>query len=66
MFPRLLEILLLGTGKSVAQLPLTLRNHLNKAGVQVEVMDTVRDFFALRTWGQRVLTTTVVECLFYV
>jgi len=34
------EILLLGTGKSVAQLPPALRNHLNQAGIKVDVMDT--------------------------
>jgi len=34
------EVLLLGTGKSVVQLPLALRNHLSQIGVQVDVMDT--------------------------
>ena len=36
------EVLLLGTGKSVVQLPLALRNHLSQVGIQVDVMDTVR------------------------
>ncbi|KAF9777415.1 NADH dehydrogenase 1 alpha subcomplex assembly factor 3 [Thelephora terrestris] len=30
----------LGTGKHAAPLPRTLRNHLNQAGIQVDVMDT--------------------------
>jgi NADH dehydrogenase [ubiquinone] 1 alpha subcomplex assembly factor 3 len=34
------EILLLGTGKHVAPLPQTLRNHLNQQGIQVDIMDT--------------------------
>jgi len=34
------EILLLGTGKHVALLPQAFRNHLNQAGIQVDVMDT--------------------------
>ena len=39
----LLEILLIGTGKSVNPLPATLRQYLNKLGIQVDVMDSVRD-----------------------
>ena len=38
-----LEILLIGTGKSVNPLPAILRQHLNKLGIQVDVMDSVRD-----------------------
>jgi len=34
------EILLLGTGKRVAMLPPALRQHLNRTGIQVDVMDT--------------------------
>jgi len=34
------EILLIGTGKSVNPLPATLRQHLNKIGIQVDVMDS--------------------------
>ncbi|KAI0650426.1 DUF498-domain-containing protein [Trametes meyenii] len=34
------EILLFGTGDRVAMLPPTLRQHLTKAGVQVDVMNT--------------------------
>ncbi len=37
------EILLIGTGKSVNPLPTILRQHLNKLGIQVDVMDSVRD-----------------------
>ena len=37
------EILLIGTGKSVNPLPTILRQHLNKLGIQVDVMDLVRD-----------------------
>ena len=37
------EILLIGTGKSVNPLPATLRQYLNKLGIQVDVMDSVRD-----------------------
>ncbi|KAI0276323.1 hypothetical protein BGY98DRAFT_986365 [Russula aff. rugulosa BPL654] len=36
------EILLIGTGKSVNPLPAVLRQHLNKIGIQVDVMDSVR------------------------
>ncbi|KAH9965776.1 DUF498-domain-containing protein [Russula dissimulans] len=34
------EILLIGTGKSVNPLPGVLRRHLNKLGIQVDVMDS--------------------------
>ncbi|KAF8484614.1 DUF498-domain-containing protein [Russula ochroleuca] len=34
------EILLIGTGKSVNPLPAILRQHLNKLGIQVDVMDS--------------------------
>ncbi|KAI0268101.1 DUF498-domain-containing protein, partial [Gloeopeniophorella convolvens] len=34
------EILLIGTGKSVSPLPSALRQHLNKLGIQVDVMDS--------------------------
>jgi NADH dehydrogenase [ubiquinone] 1 alpha subcomplex assembly factor 3 len=37
------EILLVGTGKSVAPLPTPLRQYLNKLGIQVDVMDSVED-----------------------
>ena len=36
------EILLIGTGKSVKPLPAVLRRYLNKLGIQVDVMDSVR------------------------
>ena len=36
------EILLIGTGKSVNPLPAVLRRYLNKLGIQVDVMDSVR------------------------
>ena len=39
---RLPEILLIGTGKSVKPLPAVLRRYLNKLGIQVDVMDSVR------------------------
>ena len=35
--------MLIGTGKSVNPLPATLRQYLNKLGIQVDVMDSVRD-----------------------
>lgn len=60
------EILILGTGKSTVQLPPTLRNHLSQAGIQVDVMDTVRVWFALAACIWCVLTTIVVERLLYV
>ncbi|RDB20158.1 NADH dehydrogenase [ubiquinone] 1 alpha subcomplex assembly factor 3 [Hypsizygus marmoreus] len=34
------EILLLGTGKTIAQAPPSLRTYLNQLGIQVDVMDT--------------------------
>ncbi|KAH0588050.1 NADH dehydrogenase [ubiquinone] 1 alpha subcomplex assembly factor 3 [Termitomyces sp. J132] len=34
------EILLLGTGKSIANVPVDLRTYLNKLGIQLDVMDT--------------------------
>ena len=61
-----LEILLLGTGKSVAQLPPKLRSHLNQAGIHVDVMDTVRVRSASTVGGRSVLTTMTVERLLYV
>ncbi|KAG6856987.1 hypothetical protein H0H87_011081 [Tephrocybe sp. NHM501043] len=39
------EILILGTGKSIAHVPAALRTYLNKLGIQVDVMDTVRSIF---------------------
>ena len=42
MVYRSLEILLIGTGKSVKPLPAVLRRYLNKLGIQVDVMDSVR------------------------
>ena len=39
---RRIEILLLGTGPTLSQIPLPLRSHLNQLGIQVDVMDTVR------------------------
>lgn len=36
------EILVLGTGKTIFQPPPSIREHLNKMGIQLEVMDTVR------------------------
>lgn len=41
-FVRSPEILLIGTGKSVNPLPAVLRQHLNKLGIQIDVMDSVR------------------------
>lgn len=38
-----LEILLLGTGKRISQAPPALRTYLNQLGIQVDVMDTVRN-----------------------
>ena len=35
------EILLLGTGERVEMVPAALRQYLNKAGIQVDVMNTV-------------------------
>ncbi|KAG5648710.1 hypothetical protein DXG03_000057 [Asterophora parasitica] len=37
------EILLLGTGKAIAQVPPFLRTYLNQLGIQVDIMDTVRN-----------------------
>ncbi|KAG6812937.1 hypothetical protein H0H92_015257 [Tricholoma furcatifolium] len=34
------EILLLGTGKTIAHVPVGIRTYLNKLGIQVDVMDT--------------------------
>ncbi|KAF8632320.1 hypothetical protein AX15_001942 [Amanita polypyramis BW_CC] len=34
------EILLLGTGKTISQLPPSLRMHINLLGIQLDVMDT--------------------------
>ncbi|KAG6919730.1 hypothetical protein DXG01_001564 [Tephrocybe rancida] len=34
------EILILGTGKSIAHVPATLRTYLNQLGIQLDVMDT--------------------------
>ena len=43
------EILLIGTGKSVNPLPATLRQYLNKLGIQVDVMDSVEDTSPFRS-----------------
>ena len=39
---RSIEILILGTGKSVSQPPPSIRSYLNSLGIQLDVMDTVR------------------------
>jgi NADH dehydrogenase [ubiquinone] 1 alpha subcomplex assembly factor 3 len=48
------EILLFGTGKSVARLPSHLHSYVNQLGIQVDVMDTVRCFASLTylTYGR--------------
>jgi len=40
------EILVLGTGRTLVQPPSFLRAHLNKMGIQLDVMDTVRLFYS--------------------
>jgi NADH dehydrogenase [ubiquinone] 1 alpha subcomplex assembly factor 3 len=43
------EILLIGTGKSVNPLPAALRRYLNKLGIQVDIMDSVKDHIHIST-----------------
>lgn len=55
------EILLIGTGKSVNPLPAVLRRYLNKLGIQVDIMDSVRTrlYFGTHSLTDSGVTPTV-------
>ena len=56
------EILLVGTGERVEMMPSAIRQYLNKAGVQIDVMNTV-SVHALDILDVP-LTAKTAECMF--